>query len=58
MNSHLFSALFTVLMGIIGYFVFKTFHDRTCLDTNINSFIDHLDIPDDMRKLKSIDELD
>lgn len=58
LNSQLFSVLFTVLMGFISYFVIKTFHDRKCLDSNINSFIDHLVIPDDMRELMSIDELD
>jgi hypothetical protein len=57
-GSKLFSILFTILMALIGYFVFKTYHDRKFLNTNINSFIDHLDIPEAMKELKSVDDLD
>lgn len=57
-GSKLFSMLFTVLMALIGYFVFKTYHDRKYLDSNINSFIDHLPIPEEMKELKSIEDLE
>ena len=57
-GSKLFSMLFTILMALIGYFVFKTYHDRKYMDSNINSFIDHLVIPEEMKELKSIEELE
>ena len=57
-GSKLFSMLLTVLMALIGYFVFKTYHDRKYLDSNINSFIDHLPIPEEMKELKSIEDLE
>ena len=57
-GSKLFSILFTILMALLGYFVFKTYHDRKFLDTNINSFIDHLVIPEEMKELRSIEDLD
>ena len=58
LGSKLPSFLFTVITGIVNYFVFKTYHDRMYFTSNINSFIDHLYIPEELRELKSIDELE
>ena len=58
LESKSFSFLFTVMMGVVNYFVFKTYHDRMFFTSNINSFVDHLYIPEELRDLNSIDELD
>lgn len=50
-ESKLFSSLFTFLMAIINGFVIKAFYDREYLNTNINAFINSIEIPDDYKDI-------
>ena len=53
-----FAMIFTFVMAIINGFVIKAYYDRHFSSTSINSFIDHLVIPEEFRELKTIDELE
>ena len=51
LESKLFSLLFTIIMGIINVFVIKAFYDREFLSTNINAYINSIEIPDELKDL-------
>lgn len=57
LNSKWFSYVFTIIWGIATGIVFKPFYERFYSQTNINSFIDHLGIPEDLREL-TFEDLD
>lgn len=53
-----FAMIFTFVMAIINGIVIKAYYDRNFSSTSINSFVDHLVIPEEFRELKTIDELE
>ena len=50
-DSKWFSIAFTLLMAIINGIIIKAFYERFFSQTHINSFKDHLDIPDELKDL-------
>lgn len=51
LESKLFSLLFTIIISIINVFVIKAFYDREFLTTNINAFINSIEIPAELKEI-------